>query len=76
MYNVEPLLFLFVSDSEGELCAKVDHPFLVRGPICIVGIDGCGKSFFGPVISGDKVMVDETTSSSGVKKSLGVNDLI
>ena len=43
---------------------EVYHPFLVRGSICIVGIDGCGKSSFGPVVFGNKVVVDEVSSSS------------
>ena len=64
--EVEPLLFLLFADLYGEFGLKAYHPFLIGRSICIVCVDGSRESFFGPVISGDKVVVDETTSSSGV----------
>ena len=75
MNDVEPLLLFFFSNLESEFGAELYHPFLIRGPISIVCVDGQGKSFFGPVVSGDKVVVNETTSCSRVNESLGIDDL-
>ena len=66
MEEVEPLLFLLFIDSDGEFGVEAYHPFLVGRSICVVCIDGRGESLFWPVIFGDKVMVDEATSSSRV----------
>ena len=66
MEEVEPSLFLLFTDMNGEFGAEAYHPFLVGSSIGIVGIDGRGESFFGPVVFGNKVMVDEASSSSGV----------
>ena len=63
MDDVEPVLFLFFSNLESKFGMEAYHPFLVRGSISIVCVDGQSEFFFGPVVFDDKVVVDKTTSS-------------
>ena len=62
--EMEPSSFFFVSDSESELGAKAYHSLFVWGSVGVVGEYGGWESFFGPVIFGDKVMVDEISGCS------------
>ena len=68
------MLFLFFANSYG-VGSEAYHSFLVGSSICIVSIDGGRESFLWPVISGDKVVVDEASGCSGVNKGLGVDNL-
>ena len=68
MDDVEPLLFFLFSNPQSKFGAEVYHPLLIGGPISVVHINGRGKSFFRPVVFGNKVMVNKTTSCAGVQK--------
>ena len=71
---MKPPGFLFFSDAEGEFRSEADHSLLVRGSVGIVGKYGGREAFFGPVVSGYKVVVDKVSRCSGVKECTGVGD--
>ena len=62
--EMEPSGFFFVSYSESELSSEAYHSLLVGGSISVVGKYWRWKAFFGPVISGHKVMVDKISRCS------------
>ena len=64
--EIEPAVLLFFSNSKGELGVKAYHPFLVWGSVSIVGEYRGGKAFFGPVVSGHKVVINEISCCSRV----------
>ena len=64
--EVEPSGFLLVSDSESELGSEAYHSLLVGGSVSIVGEYWRRKSFFGPVVSGYKVVVDKVSRCSRI----------
>ena len=74
MEEVEPAGFLFFSDLKGKLSLVVYHSFLVGGSVGVVGQDQGGEAFFGPVIPGYEVVIDETSGCSRVKECLGIGD--
>ena len=53
---------------------EMNHPLLIGGSICVSCGDGHGKSFLGPVISGNEVVVNKTTSGARVDEGSGVDD--
>ena len=75
MDDVEPSLFLFFSNLQNKLGVEVYHPLLVRGPISVVGIDGCGKSFFRPMVFGDKVVVNKASCGTRVDEGTDVSNM-
>ena len=62
--EMEPSSFFFISDSEGELGAKAYHSLFVWGSVSVVSEYGGRESFFGPMVFGDKVMVDKVSGCS------------
>ena len=74
MEEVEPAGFLFFSDSKGKLSLVVYHSFLVGGSVSVVGQDWGGEVFFGPVIPGYKVVIDETSGCSRVEECSGIGN--
>ena len=75
MNDVEPLLLFFFSNLESKFGMETYHSFLIGGSISIVCIDGCSKSFFGPMVFGNEIMVNKASSCSGVNEGLEVDDL-
>ena len=72
--EVEPPGFLLVSDSESELGSEAYHSLLVGGSVGVVGEYRGRKSFFGPVVSCYKVVVDKVSHCSRIYECLGVGD--
>ena len=62
--EMEPSSFFFFSDSEGELGSKAYHSLFVWGSIGVVSEYGGRESFFGPMVFGDKVVVDKVSGCS------------
>ena len=64
--EMKPSGFFFVSDSEGKLGSKAYHSLLIGGSVSVVGEYGRRESFFGPMILGYKVVVNEVSGCSGI----------
>ena len=75
MNDVEPLLLFFFSSSDCQFGVKTYHSLLIGGPIDVIGIDGQSKSFLGPVVFGNEIMVDKTTTCTRIDEGMEVNNL-
>ena len=62
--EMEPLGFFLVSNSESELGSETYHSLFVGRSVGVVGEYWRRKSFFGPVVSGYKVVVDKVPCCS------------
>ena len=74
MEEVEPPGFFFFSDAESEFSSETNHSLLVGGSVGVVSEYWARKAFFGPVVSGHEVVVDEVSGCSRVEDRLGVGD--
>ena len=61
---MEPSGFFFFPDSESKLGSEAYHTLFVWGPVGVMGEYWRRESFFGPMVFGYEVVVDEVSCCS------------